>query len=141
VICGDWNINLLQKNSSQKALLNLLISNNLLNTVQSPVRVTTNTCSLIDVMIRNKIFYPTTAEVVAIGYSDHFAQIVNIVVNSLSSLPEFTKKRVFSKRSIDLFNSLLTNEVWEDVYHQTDVNRAYSLFLDQYRNLFLNIFP
>jgi hypothetical protein len=81
-------------------------------------------------MIRNK--YPTTTEVVEIGYSDHFAQIMNIVVNSLSSLPEFTKKRIFSKRSIDLFNSLLTNEVWEDVYHQTDVNRAYSLFLDKY---------
>jgi hypothetical protein len=106
VICGDWNINLLQKNSSQKALLNLLISNNLLNKVKSPTRVTTNTCSQIDVMIRNKIFYPTTTEVVETGYSDHFAQIMNIVVNSLSSLPEFTKKRVFSKRSIDLFNSL-----------------------------------
>jgi hypothetical protein len=117
-----------------------LISNNLLNTVQSPTRVPTNTCSLIDVMIRNKIFYPTTTEVVKIGYSDHFAQIMNIVVNSLSSLPEFTTTRVFSKRSIDLFNSLLTNEVWEDVYDQTDVNRAYIPFLDKYRNLFLNIF-
>jgi exonuclease III len=55
VICGDWNINF-KKNSSQKALLNLLISNNILNTVKSPARVTTNTCSQIDVMIRNKIF-------------------------------------------------------------------------------------
>jgi hypothetical protein len=78
MICWDWNINLFQKNSPQKALLNLLISNNLLNMVQCPTRVMSNICSLIDVMVRNKIFYPTTTNVVKIGYSDHFAQIMNV---------------------------------------------------------------
>jgi hypothetical protein len=75
------------------------------------------------------------------GYSDHFALAMNIVVaNSLVSFPEKTKRRVFSKRNIDLFNLRLTREVWDEVYHQIDVNKAYSFFLGKYRDLFLNIF-
>ena len=141
VICGDLNINLLQNNSLQKTLLNLLLSNNLLNTVQSPTRVSSNSCSLIDVMIRNKVFYPTSTNVVEMGYSDHFALVMNIVIeNSHVPLSEKTKRRVFSKRNIDLFNLRLIREVWDEVYHQTDVNKAYSLFLDKYRDLFLNMF-
>jgi hypothetical protein len=43
-------------------------------------------------MIRNKIFYPTSTNVVEMGYSDHFALVMNIVVeNSLVPLPEKTK--------------------------------------------------
>jgi hypothetical protein len=93
VICGEWNINPLQK-----ALLNLLISNNRLNMVQSPMRVTSNTCSLINVMMRNKIFSPTTTNVVEIGYSDHFAHIMIIVLNPLSLLPVATTKESFLKK-------------------------------------------
>jgi hypothetical protein len=69
VICGDWNINLLHDNTHQKALLSLLLSNNLQNTVLCPTRVTTNSSSLIDVMIRNKIFYHTSTRGVELGYS------------------------------------------------------------------------
>jgi hypothetical protein len=118
-----------------------MLSNNLINTVQSPTRISSNSCSLIDVMIRNKIFYPTSTNVVEMGYSDHFALVMNIVVtNSFVSFPEKTKRRIFSKRNIDLFNLRLSSEVWDEVYHQTDVNIAYSLFLGKYRDLFLKTF-
>jgi hypothetical protein len=56
------------------------LSNNLLNTVARPGRVATNSSSLIDVVIRNKIFYHTTGKVVELGYLDRFAQVVNIAV-------------------------------------------------------------
>jgi hypothetical protein len=35
----------------------------------------------------------------------------------------------------------LKNEIWEDVYLHTDVNRAYSSFLTKYLKYFVNIFP
>jgi hypothetical protein len=66
VLCGDWNINLLQENIHQKAL-SLLLSNNLLNTDACPTRVITNSSSLIGVMIRNKIFYHTTTKAAQLG--------------------------------------------------------------------------
>jgi hypothetical protein len=45
VICGDWKLNLLEDNTYQKALQNLLLLNNLQNTVLCPTQVTSNTCS------------------------------------------------------------------------------------------------
>jgi hypothetical protein len=99
VICGDLNINLLQENSHQKAVLSLLLSNNLLNTVACPTRVTTNSSSLIDVMIRNKICYHTTTKVVELGYSDHFAQVMNIAVKCPSVHSGETVRKIFSKRN------------------------------------------
>jgi hypothetical protein len=56
------------------------LSKKLLNMVTCSMRVTTNSSSQIDVMIRNKIFYHTTTKVVELGYSDHFAQVMNIAV-------------------------------------------------------------
>jgi hypothetical protein len=79
VIYGDWNINLLHDNTHQKALLSLLLSNNLLNTVSYPTRASTD-CSLIVVMIRNKIFHHTSTRVVELGNSNHFALVMNIIV-------------------------------------------------------------
>jgi hypothetical protein len=62
VLCGDWNINLLTDMPNQNALINLLLSNNLVNTVMYPTRVTLSSSSLIDVIITNKIFIPRKAK-------------------------------------------------------------------------------
>jgi hypothetical protein len=52
-----------------------------------------------------------------------------------------TVKSVFSIRNIEIFNNHLNNEIWEDVYLHTDVNRVYSSFLSKYCKYFVNIFP
>jgi hypothetical protein len=52
-----------------------------------------------------------------------------------------TVRRVFAKRSMEIFNNQLKYEIWEDVYLQTDVNRAYNSFLTKYLKYFVNIFP
>jgi hypothetical protein len=51
-----------------------------------------------------------------------------------------TVRGVFSKRNIEIFNSHLKNEIWEDIYSQTDVTTAYSSFLTKYLKYFVNIF-
>jgi hypothetical protein len=78
VLCGDWNINLLTDTPNQSALINLLLSNNLVNTLVYPTRVTLSSSSLIDVMITNKIFYHSDTKVMEMGYSDHFAVVMNV---------------------------------------------------------------
>jgi hypothetical protein len=50
-------------------------------------------------------------------------------------------RRAFSKRNIEIFNNQLKNEIWEDVYLQTDVNRAYRSLLTKYLKYFVNSFP
>jgi hypothetical protein len=62
------------------------------------VRVTKNSSSLIDVMIRNNIFYNTTTKVVELGYSDHFAQVMNIAVKCPFHFRENCKKSLLKKK-------------------------------------------
>jgi hypothetical protein len=81
VLCGDWNINLLVENNYRRTLQNRLLYNNLQNTVLCPTRVTSNTYSLLDVMTINKNYYDSTTRVMQMGYSDHSAVIMYILVN------------------------------------------------------------
>jgi hypothetical protein len=98
VICGIWNIHLLQENIHQKALLSLLLLKNLLNTVACQTRITINSSSLIDVMIRNKLVYHTTTMVIELGYSDHFAQVMNIAVKCALVHSEKTVRSLLKKK-------------------------------------------
>jgi hypothetical protein len=77
--------------------------------VACPTGVTTNSSSLIDVMVRNKIFYYTTTKVVELGYSDHFVQVMNTAVTCPSVHSGKTVRRVFSRRNIEIFNGQLKN--------------------------------
>jgi hypothetical protein len=81
ILCGDWNINFLQDSAQLRALQNLLNTYNLINTVKSPTRVAKNSVSLIDVMIIDKLHCKNSTEVLDLGYSDHFAQMLHIKVN------------------------------------------------------------
>jgi hypothetical protein len=62
------------------ALQNLLETYNLVNTVTSPTRLIKNSVSLLDVMITAKLYHKSETEVIDVGYSDHFAQILHTKV-------------------------------------------------------------
>jgi endonuclease/exonuclease/phosphatase family metal-dependent hydrolase len=76
ILCGDCNIIFLWNNAQLSALLNLLETYNLINTVTSPTRVSNNSVSLIDVIITDKIYGKSFSEVLDTGNSDHFKQIL-----------------------------------------------------------------
>jgi hypothetical protein len=46
IICGDWNVNFLQDSVKLQELQNLFLMYDLINTVNSPTRVTNNVSSL-----------------------------------------------------------------------------------------------
>jgi hypothetical protein len=71
--------------------------------------------------------YYATTKVVELGYLDHFIQVVNIAVECPSLHSMKAVRRIFSKGNIEIFNNQLKDEILEDVYLQTDVNRAYEL--------------
>jgi hypothetical protein len=111
VLCRDRNINLLEENTYQKALQSLLLSNNLQNMVLCPARVTSNTCSLLNVVIRNRDFYHSTTRVIKMEFSDHFALVMSIFVHSPSACLKYVEKRIFSKRNIKNFKDQLKAEL------------------------------
>ena len=54
LLCGDWNIDFLKEDNSKKDLTEQLLRYNLVNTIEVPTRRTTNSKSLLDVIIVEK---------------------------------------------------------------------------------------
>jgi hypothetical protein len=70
ILCGDCNVDMLHESNNQSDLLGLLQRHNLINTIQSPTRITNNSNTL--------IWYKSPASVLELGLSDHLAQILSI---------------------------------------------------------------
>jgi hypothetical protein len=54
ILCGDWNSNFLKNSAKLQLLQGILASNNLINTVTTPTRLTGNSQSLTCVLILDK---------------------------------------------------------------------------------------
>jgi hypothetical protein len=75
------------------------------------------------------------------GFSDHFAVIMNILVNSPSICLKYVEKRTFSKQNIANFKDQLEIESWDEVYLHSNANSAYCVFLSKFCKYFLDFFP
>jgi hypothetical protein len=95
ILNGNWNINFLQENVNLNELENLLLKYNLVNTVQSPARITKNTSTLLDVIIMNKKSYVEPSIVEELGLSDHHAQVLLVLLKNSISMCERTMRRQF----------------------------------------------
>jgi len=78
LLCGDWNLNFLIDNTRLHELENLLLSYDLINTVNSPTRITSSSESLIDVIVTNGEYLEQSTTVIDLGLSDHLAQLIRI---------------------------------------------------------------
>jgi len=88
ILYGEWNIDFLHEDSNQKNLTDLMLRYNLVNTVQSPTRITKSTNTLIDVIIINKKYYMEPATVIELGFSDHQAQVLPVLCKNHASVIE-----------------------------------------------------
>jgi exonuclease III len=99
LLCGDWNINLLHENNDKKDL-DLLQRYNLVNTVQSPTRITKSTSSMIELMIINGMMYKMPASKHELGLSDHLAQILPVMCRKSNGTTTKIWRRNFNKNNI-----------------------------------------
>ena len=103
ILCGDWNIDFLREDSNQKDLTDLLLRYNLVNTVQSPTRITKSTSTLLDVIIINKKCYMEPATVIELGFSNHQAQVLSVLRKNHASVNRRVLKRHFGDDNIREF--------------------------------------
>jgi hypothetical protein len=111
----------LQENVKLNELKSLLQVHDLVNTVDLPTRITKNTKSLIDVIIIKNSNYTKPAEIMDLGLSDHYAQVLTIGVKALVNRTLRVKKRIFDERSREEPKYNLNKELWEVVFVEPDV--------------------
>jgi hypothetical protein len=130
ILCGDWNINFLQTNSHTRELNNLLLQYNLKHIVNVPTRITKTTATLLDVVITNEKKFINSLKIMDLGLSDHYAQILTILILDFSNIPYRIKKRQFCEANVQEFLYLLNQVTWQEVYIESDVNAKFNTFMD-----------
>jgi hypothetical protein len=141
ILCGDWNLNFLQENVKLNELKSLLQVYDLVNTVDLPTRITKNTKSLIDVIIINNSNYTKPAEIMDLGLSDHYAQVLTIGMKVPVNRTLRVRKRIFDEGSIEEFKYNLNKELWEVVFVEPNVNGKFNAFMDIFGYYFDMCFP
>jgi hypothetical protein len=141
ILCGDWNVDFLKKNSKVQELKALLSMFNLINIIDSPTRFSREVKSQIDVIIIENLNCQVQIRNIDVGYSGHLAQI--LYFNVYASFRNLIRnmKIVFSDTNIDEFNLLLREETWDDVLKLEDVNISYEIFYQLFKHYFDRAFP
>jgi len=141
ILCGDLNVNFIQYSGKLLDLQNLLLTNNLINVVKSPIRISNHSASLIDVLIVNNIKNELFTVNLDLGYSDHLAQLLHIKSKTLLKGPITTYKRFFMDKNVEEFQYLLQKEKLDEVFASIETNTSFNNFMDTFC-YYLNIaFP
>jgi hypothetical protein len=141
ILYGDWNVDMLHESYNQRELLGLLQRYNLINTTQSPTRITNNSNTLLDVMVINKIWYKSPVSVLELGLSDHSAQILSVSNSKLKQAPMKSWRRNFKIKNINKFTKLLQQVQWQDINLIPEVNAKFEWFNSKLTFLFNKAFP
>ena len=141
LLCGDWNINLLQSSPCTRELNDLLLRYNLKSAVNVPTRITKNTSSLLEVVITNEKKYINSLRVMDLGLSDHYAQIVSISVPEFNNTPYRIKERKFNEANTQEFRFLLNQVTWQEVCGVSEINAKFSAFMDVFLHCYNVVFP
>jgi len=141
LLCGDWNLNFLIDNTRLHELENLLLRYDLINTVNSPTRITCSSESLIDVIVTNREYLEQSTTVIDLGLSDHLAQLIRIRSRKKSNTIKIIEKRQFTNSRVEEFINLLSQESWVEVINQLDVNASVEAFLRIFLHYFNIAFP
>jgi hypothetical protein len=141
ILGGVWNISFLEKSVNLNELKNLLLKYNLVNTCQSPTRITTNTSTLLDVIIINKKYYMGPSIIVELGLSDHDAQVLLVLLKNSISKCQRTMRRQFGEGNVKELQHLLNKITWQEVFLKSSVNAKFNVFMDVFWYLFDTAFP
>lgn len=139
-ICSDFNYNFLDKNKQSLEIVELLSSYGMMQCFFGYSRVQGNTATLIDNIFSNVSTEELINKTLENELSDHNAQLVKFFVRDISSPTKITK-RLFSIQNINFFRHLLSQESWNDVYHEPNKEHKFQIFLRIFSTLFDMAFP
>ena len=140
MICGDININYLEKCKKRQQLAALLQTYNLIGTVSFLTRKSKASNTAID-----NIFITRTKKYIINphinGLSDHKAQTIVIenVVLTKQRNNITTTRDINDQRTLE-FQLLLSHENWEEIFMEDDANTSFSTFFNTNLRIFHSCF-
>ncbi|KAI2647507.1 DNA-directed RNA polymerase subunit omega [Labeo rohita] len=135
VICGDFNINLLNVSNHTSSLdfLDLMYSRGFYPTITRPSRITSSCATLIDNIFVNKFEKTVKSGLLINDTTDHFPIFVTYFCEIKTNKEKFSKViRLRTEETLNGFRDDLMKEQWNNVCNTKNVNKAYELFLKKY---------
>jgi hypothetical protein len=143
---GDYNVDLL-KHDTHPPTSEFLDSNlihSLLPTINKPTKVTSSTATLIDNIFTNFLDSDeVTACILPIDISDHFpiCYFSRSITNLSPIAPIVQQKRDLSRKNIDKFNHIISNQGWTPIMKEFNTQLAYSNFHSMFTSTYNKCFP
>lgn len=141
VVGGDFNVNFAINSPQSLTLINLMESYGLVPHGSGMTRVSVATSTQIDNFFSNIPQPVTTFSACITDISDHYGQLLDIVITKANHHNLFIKKRFFTSENTNIFKQHLHNEAWMDILLVQSVNDKYNVFSNILLYYFNTSFP
>lgn len=126
VLCGDFNINILKRNTITFNFENLLLNHNLILKIRDPTRLSSKSClDNFAVNIRR-----CKTDILELALSDHTAQLLCLPIKKTCIIDRWKiKVRDYCKENLEKFSNCINNIGFSEVLNiNNDANEAYNQF-------------
>lgn len=129
IICGDFNINILEASRESLEFQNLLLGYNLKTNIREPTRITQSSSTCLDNIISNaKLKNP---KVIDLGISDHTLQYADLPIKIHETPSLFYKfVRDLREENLQCLKEDLMTTSWERVCVGSNTNESFDRFHD-----------
>ena len=140
-IFGDFNLDLLKINENKfiSEYVDTLLSFGFLQIITKPTRISTNSATLIDLILTNSSCEIFESFLLCWQISDHLPIIHNLTLKKSKPKYPKIKSRNFSADNVERFKKAIQNYKWDHVTTETCPQSAYTNFSNTLNN-FINIF-
>lgn len=131
VIGGDFNTDILKKNTKSCKLLDFMLEYGLKQYINSPTHISKTTSTCIDLIFSNNKNLQTSVE--DFGFTYHLGTVVQITLHTLSKNNDiwYMKKRMFNNKNMNKFKSVLQNINWQYIIKTNqNINENYKALHD-----------
>ena len=142
-ILGDLNLDVLKYNSNEfvSNYIDNIFSHGFLQLVTKPTHCTSNSATLIDHIITNKMLDCYETCILISRLSDHFPIVTFIPYDKIPHSPLYSITRDFSEHNITRFKNNLSNISWNETYASNETQESYDNFSKTFLDLYDIFFP
>ena len=149
ILAGDTNIDLIQHDTDINAqnISDITLSHGFTEVISRPMRITDHSATLLDHIYTNSLTQTTSTGILINDMSDHLGTFINLNLKStrvnfrLKSDQANSSYRKFSAENIEHFKRLISEEAWDTVVEEPNVEAKYNNFEQIYAKHYNEAFP
>lgn len=142
IACGDFNIAMSIPSPSARDFNTTIMSNGFVNLINMPTRVTSESHSILDLVITNSMQFNVVSGVLSCSISDHLPVFVCIEKpGKIANKSTRITRQAITETSLTLFGNELMKINWGQIAELDDANLAYNMFIDTFKRIYHACFP